>query len=162
MSFCIEFAQIMDQKTLKLIECLRENSRDKLTDISKRTNIPISTLFDMLKELQGRIITKHTVLLNFSELGYHTRAQVFLKVNSEKKDDLKRHLINHAQVNSIYKVNNGWDFIIETVHENIRGLDKFLEQLNQKYDVKEQEIHYLIDELKREGFLIENPENLRS
>jgi len=146
----------MDDKTLKLIGCLRENSRDKLTDISKRTNIPISTLFDILKQIQGKVITKSTVLLDFYELGYHTRAQVFLRVGSEKKEELKRHLINHANVNNIYKVNNGWDFIIETVHENIRGLDKFLEQLGQKYDIKEQEIHYLIDELKREGFVIDS------
>jgi len=133
---------------------LREDSRKKLTEISKQTSIPISTLFDVLKEVQGNLVTKNTVLLNFFNLGYHAHAQVFLKVDPEKKEELKKHLTLNPCVNSLYKTNNGWDFMIETVHKNIRELDGFLEQLNQKFNIREQQIHYLIDELKKEGFVL--------
>lgn len=63
----------MSPKILQFLAYLRENSREKLTTISKRTKIPISTLFDMLKELQGNLITKNTVLLDFSKLGSRGR-----------------------------------------------------------------------------------------
>ena len=144
----------MNQKYFQLLSCLRENSREKLTTISKKTNIPISTLFDMLQEFQDNIITKHTILLNFSQLGYHTQAQVFLKVNKEDKDKLKKHLSCHNNVNTIHKVNNNWDFIIETVHKNIKELDAFLEHLEQNFHLENKQIHYLIDEIKKEGFQI--------
>ena len=80
----------MEPKTLQFLSCLRDNSREKLTEISKKTHIPISTLFDMLKEMQGNIITKHTVLLNFHGLGYQAHAQVFLKVDKIHKEELKK------------------------------------------------------------------------
>lgn len=142
----------MNQKSLLLLSYLRTNSRDKLTTISKKTNIPISTLFDLLNEMQGNLITKSTVLLNFSQLGYHTQAQVFLKINPEDKDKLKKHLNLHPNVNTIYKTHNNWDFIIETIHKNIKELDSFLEKLETNYKIENKQIHYLIDEIKNEGF----------
>ena len=145
----------MDLKTLQLLTYLRQNSREKLTTISKKTNIPISTLFDMLKELQGDLITKSTVLLDFSKLGYHTRANIFLKVNKENKEKLRNHLNLHPNINTIYKVNGGWNFLIETIHKNIKELDQFLENLDDKYMVEDKQIHYLIDEIKKEGFKVE-------
>ncbi|MBT5021529.1 Lrp/AsnC family transcriptional regulator [Candidatus Woesearchaeota archaeon] len=147
-------------KSLKLLSSLRENSREKLTSISKTTNIPVSTLFDILKELQHSTITKSTVLLNFSKLGYHTRAQVFIKLkndsatNTNNRDELVQHLNCNHSVNNIYKINNGWDFIIETVHKNIRELDECLDNLNKRFGIQKQEIHYLIDDIKREGFSV--------
>jgi len=146
----------MNPKYSQLLTHLRDNSREKLTSISKKTNIPISTLFDMLKELQGDLITKSTVLLNFHKLGYHTRAQVFLRVNKEHKEKLKKYLYYHHNINTIYKINNNWDFIIETVHKNIKDLDQFLEELYKKFKVEKKEIHYLIDEVKKEGFMVNN------
>ncbi|MBT3814262.1 Lrp/AsnC family transcriptional regulator [Candidatus Woesearchaeota archaeon] len=145
----------MNPKTLQLLMHLRENSREKLTSISKKTNIPISTLFDLLKELQGGLILKSTVLLDYSKLGYHARAKVFLKVSNENKEKLKNHLNLNPNVNTIYKINNGWSFLIETVHKNIKELDIFLEKLEDNYNIENKQIHYLIDEVKREGFVVD-------
>lgn len=142
----------MNPKTLQLISCLRENSREKLTTISKKTQIPISTLFDTLKELQGTLITKNTILLDFSKFGFDARAQVLLKVNQENKDKLKKHLQCHPNVNNVYKINNGWNFIVEVVYKNIKEIDVFLELLEKKYGLVDKQIHYLIDDVKREGF----------
>jgi DNA-binding Lrp family transcriptional regulator len=144
----------MNPKTLQLLMHLRGNSREKLTSISKKTNIPISTLFDMLKELQGGLILKSTVLLDYSKLGYHARAKVFLKVSNENKEKLRNHLKLNSNVNTIYKINNGWSFLIETIHKNIKELDIFLEKLEDNYKIENKQIHYLIDEVKREGFIV--------
>ncbi len=142
----------MHPKTLQLLAHLRENSREKLTTISKKTNIPISTLFDMLKEMQDNLITKSTVLIDFSKLGYHTKAKVFLKVKNGDKDKLKKHLMFNPNINSIYKINNGWNFLIESVHKNNKELNEFIESLENNFQIEKHEIHYLIDEVKREGF----------
>jgi len=145
----------MNQKIIQLLSYLRNNSREKLTTISKKTNIPISTLFDMLNEMQGTIIKNNTILLNYEILGYHTRAHVFLKVSNNDKEKLKEHLICNNNVNSIYKINNGWDFIVETVHKSIKELDQFLENVNNNHAIEKKEIHYLIEDVKREGFIVD-------
>ena len=146
--------QKMNKKTMKFISILRENSREKLTMISKKTNIPISTLFDILKELKGGIITKQTVLLDFNKLGYNTRAQVLIAVENGDQKMLKQHLICNTNINNIFKINSGWSFMVETVHKSVKDLDDFLENINQSFRITKQEIHYLIDEIKREGFEI--------
>ncbi len=145
----------MNEKKMQLLTHLRSNSRDKLTTISKKTNIPISTLFDMLKELQGDVITKHTSIVDFSKLGYHTHAKVFMKFDKEGKDAARKFLQFHDNVNSVYKINNGWQFMIETVHKNVRDLDQFLELLDEKYSIEKKEIHYIVEEIKKEGFSVE-------
>jgi len=140
-------------KILRLLSYLRQDSRQKLTEISKQTKIPISTLFDLLKESQEeKLIWKSTVLLNFSKLGYHTQAQVFLKVHREGREAFQKHLLYHESINTIYRINNGWDFIVETVHRNIKELNTFLEKL-EEYGLEDKEIHYLVEEVKREGFM---------
>mgnify|MGYP003973325877 CR=1 FL=1 len=144
----------MNSKKIQLILELRNNAREKLTSISKRTNIPISTLFDLLKELNEDVIKKSTIILDYSKLGFHTKALVFLKVNRENKEKLKHHLNINPCINSLHKVNHGWNFIIETVHRNIKELDDFLEKLEDNYNIEDKQIHYLIDEVKREGFIV--------
>jgi DNA-binding Lrp family transcriptional regulator len=144
----------MQPKHFLLLSFLRENSREKLTTISRKTRIPISTLFDLLKELQESIIIKNTTLINFERLGYHTRAQIFLRVGQNNKEKLKQHLILNENVNNLFKINNGWDFLVETVHQNIQDLDKFLDKLNNNYALEDKQLNYLINDIKREGFLI--------
>ena len=144
----------MQPKHFLLLSFLRENSREKLTTISRKTRIHISTLFDLLKELQESIIIKNTTLINFERLGYHTRAQIFLRVGQNNKEKLKQHLILNENVNNLFKINNGWDFLVETVHQNIQDLDKFLDKLNNNYALEDKQLNYLINDIKREGFLI--------
>ncbi|MBU0457609.1 MAG: Lrp/AsnC family transcriptional regulator [Nanoarchaeota archaeon] len=143
-----------NNKTIILLTNLRKNSREKLTTISKRTNIPISTLFDELKKLEDNIILRKTILIDFSKLGYHVKAQVFLKVDENNKDKLKRHLICNENVNTIYRVNNGWDFIIETAHKNIQDLDGLLENISKNFIIQNKQIHYLVEDIKKEGILL--------
>jgi len=147
---------ILNQKTISLISYLRGDSREKLTAISKKTGIPISTLFDLLKELQDDVITRCTVLLDFHKLGFHTRSQLFLKIKSENQEKILNFLSNQNCINSIYKTNNGWNLIAETVHKNNKELDSFIEQLHEKCSIDDHKIHYLIDDIQKENFLI-NP-----
>ncbi len=147
----------MKEKSLLLLECLRRNSRAKLTSISKKTHIPISTLFDLLKGLQNSVIKKNTVVLNFDEMGYRARAQVFLKVDNENKNRLLLFLQHHNNVNTLQKTNNGWDFIAEVVCKNIKELDTFLELLEKNYAVVSFNMHYLIEDIKKEGFSLLGP-----
>ncbi len=145
----------MNRKTLRLLTYLRENSREKLTSISKKTGTPISTLFDLLKELNCSVIHKNTVLLNFAALGFHTRSYIILKVRKERREDLRKRLYTHPNVNAAYKINTGWDFVIETVHKNIKELDAFLEILERDFPIEDKQVHYLVDDVKREGFVVE-------
>ena len=144
----------MIKKTdLVIISSLRQNARAKLTEMSRKTRIPVSTIFDRIKIHEGGLIKKHTALVDFGKLGYNTRANIILKVKREHRDDVREFLMNHPSVNSAFKINNGYDFSIEGIFENIREVEDFIELLEDKFSIKSKQVFYIIDELKKEAFL---------
>jgi len=72
---------MIQQRDLKILSALRTNARVKLSDISKATRVPISTIWDRLREYEGKVIRGHITLLDFSRLGFATRAQVLIKTD---------------------------------------------------------------------------------
>ena len=142
----------LTERDRKLLRYLRQNSRASLTEISKATKIPISTLFDRLRAQQGPLIKKHTTLVDFTELGYHTRIQVLLKVAASQKEDVKRHLEFHDHVNSLYKLAHEYDFCVEGVFEHVRDVDKFIDGITSRFAVEDYKTYFLVEDIKREGF----------
>lgn len=141
----------MIKKELLLIPHLRRNSRETLTRLSKKTGIPISTIFDQLKKTD--IIAKHTCLLNFNNLGFNTRANIMLKVNRGERELIKDYLAKNNNINTVYKTNNGFDFMIEVIFKHIKDLEDFMEILEEKFSIKSKQVFYIIEDIKREGFM---------
>jgi len=115
--------------------------------------VPVSTIFDKLKQYERSFVKKHTTLLDFAELGYLTRANVMLKVALEHREPMKEFLMKNEHVNSLFKVNNGYDFLTELVFKHIKDLEDFLEMLERKYTVKEKTVFYIIEDICREEFM---------
>jgi DNA-binding Lrp family transcriptional regulator len=144
---------MMSEKDMQILSMLRKNGRETLTVMSKETQIPISTIFDRVAKFNRKIITKYTGLVDFQELGFNARACVMIKANNSTKERLYDYLSNHQNVNSIYKINNGFDFMIDIVFRNVRNLEEFLQTLEDKYRAKDRIVYYIIDEMKQEEFL---------
>ena len=147
----------MKAKDLQLIAYLRQNARMPLTKISKKTRIPVSTIFDRLKYNEDEIILKHTTLLNFAKLGYHTRANITLKVEREDKEELQKFLEKQGVVNSLYRINNGYDFMIEGIFKQIKDMEEFLDNIEKKFKIQDKKSYFIIEDLKKESFLA-NPD----
>jgi DNA-binding Lrp family transcriptional regulator len=136
-----------------LLSHFRRNARESLTNISRETRVPVSTIFDKLKHYERQFIRKHTTLVDFSKLGYMTRAEVMLKVAVEHREAMRAYLLKHQSVNSLFKINNGYDFLAEMVFKHLKDLEDFLEQLEQRYKVTEKTVFYVIEDICREEFM---------
>ena len=147
----------MNKKDLLIITHLRNNARMPLTRLSRKTSIPVSTLFDRLKANENKVIVKHTSLLDFAKLGYNTRANITLKVDKDDKDLLRDYLMKHQSVNSVYKINNGFDFMVEGIFRQIKDMEIFLDELDSKFKITDKKTFFIIDDLKRESFMA-NPD----
>ena len=99
------------------------------------------------------MIKKHTSLLDFNKLGFGTRATIILKSKKENRENLKQFLLENKYVNSFYKINNGYDFMIETVFRELKEVENFVEELENNYGVEEKLVYYIVEELKKEAFL---------
>ncbi len=150
---------MINEKDMLIMAYLRKNSRIKLTKMSRLTKLPVSTIFDRIRCHEGELIKAHICLLDFAKLGFHTRANIMFRVHKKDKQAMRDCLENSQNVNSIYKINNGFDFLVEVVFRNISDLEEFMEGLDEKFDIKAKEIHYIIDDIKRESFM-SNPDTL--
>lgn len=149
----------MNRKDLLIMAHLRKDARISLTNMSKATNIPVSTIYDRIKMHEKSVIRKHTTLLDFSRLGYNTRANIILKLEREHREAIKEHLINHPHVNSLYKINNGYDYMVECIFRNMKDLHEFIEILDQRFKIQTCKEYYVINDIKREAFMA-NPQFL--
>ena len=140
----------MKEKELELLKHLRNNSRRSLVRISKEINVPVSTLFDMLKRLESNIITKHVSLLDFSKLGYNIKINFAIK--SKQKRELKDFLLNHSNVNTLSSSINDCDFYAECIFKEMKDMIDFKEKV-ESFDSKVEE-NFVIEELKKEGFQV--------
>jgi Lrp/AsnC family leucine-responsive transcriptional regulator len=145
---------------LLIISHLRQDARISLTQMSRQTRIPVSTIFDKIRHFKETgLIKKNTSIVSFERFGYNTKALVFLSTSREERGRLIDSLKNSANVNSLFKVNNGWDFIAEVISPSFREIEEFLERLEEKVTLTKKEVFYIIEEIKREEFF-SNPKQL--
>lgn len=123
--------------------------------MSRKTNIPVSTIFDRLKANEDDLIIKHTTLINFEKLGFHTRANILIKVDRDNRLNLKDYLTKHKNVNSVFRINNNFDYMFEAIFKNIKELEDFLENIDVKFNIQNKEVFYIIEDIKKESFLSE-------
>jgi len=147
---------VIKRKDLLIMSHLRNNARKNLTCISKETRIPISTLFNRLKNFESHFIKKHTAILDFSKLGYGAVAKIMIKVKKNHKIELASYLQKNPNINSLVKITNGYDFFVEGVFESIFELEDFLESIEDKFKIIKKNVYYVIEDIKREEFLADH------
>ncbi|MBU1198537.1 MAG: hypothetical protein KKF46_06070 [Nanoarchaeota archaeon] len=142
----------ISKNNLLVLKHLRENARKSFSSISRKTKIPVTTVYDNYHRLsKNQVITKHTSLLDFKKLGFHYRSFVFVK--AKKRYELLSYLKSHNNVNSIYRI-GGFDYMLDTIFPTIKEHHEFLETLRD-FDLLRLECHDVIDHMKKEEFLSE-------
>jgi len=145
-----------DCKNLRIVSHLRKDCRSRLTELSKSTGIPISTVFLKLKELQNSYIDRFTCTLNYEQLGFNIIVNILFSVHVTSKTEFVKTLTGHPNVNSLYKINNGFDYIVEGVFCNMNQMEKFVENLKSKYNIRKTQVYYIIERIKHEDFMLDN------
>ena len=140
----------MKKTDIILLTQLRQNGRITLTDLSRKTNLPVSTLHERLKKHLESGLVRPGMLMDFEKLGFKTRAYILFA--SDEKEKLFGYLKEHPSVNSISRINNGWKLIMECVFKDMYSLEEFIEETEKKFHIKQKEVHYVLNEVKREGF----------
>jgi DNA-binding Lrp family transcriptional regulator len=141
---------MISNKELLILNHLRIDSRKSLAEISRNTEIPISTIFDKLLKLEKNVIKRYVSLLDFQKLGYSVKVHFMFKIG-EDIDKFKKFLIDHKKINSISKLSGGFDFLVEGIFKDMKELTEFSEDLDE-FNILDKKEHHLVDEIKVEGF----------
>ena len=137
----------------RIIAQLRKDGRASLTHISKSTGISISTLFERLKQLRGQAITKFTCILDFKRLGLHAHSLAVYRVCKANKKALRKYLHTHPNVNSVYRINHKYDFLVELVFDGLLAQEEFIDKTDELFSTRPHHIFYVVEVLHREKAL---------
>ena len=116
------------------------------------THIPVSTIFDRLREYESEIISKHTTLLDFKKLGFDIKINILFKIARGSRDDFKEFLVKNHNINSVFRVNNGYDYLVEAIFRGMHELQEFMEDI-ERFNIEDKQELFVLEDLKREGFM---------
>jgi Lrp/AsnC family leucine-responsive transcriptional regulator len=147
---------MLNEKELLILNCLRENSRCTITELSKKTGLSRSAVCDKIKKLNATgIIKRYGCLLNFERLSKPIHATVLFKCGAEK-NELAQELENSPYTNNVNRLGNDFDFIASFVFDDMYSLHTHIEELAAKYKLESYKIFYISKGLKKEGLPVKS------
>lgn len=150
---------MIGSKEIKILSNLRHNSREKLTNISKNTSIPVSTIFEKIRKFEeDNVIKRHICLVDFSKLGYEIDVCILLKVEKIERERLREFLNEKECLNNIFKIGNNYDFFIEGLFRDMQHLQDFVDELEENFSLVRNDVLHVVSDEKREEFLNGNHE----
>jgi DNA-binding Lrp family transcriptional regulator len=141
------------RKDVLLCSRLRENGRETLTRMSRKTGIPVSTLYDRMQIHKGGLIKGFTSLIDFTALGYAVRANLLVKANYYDREKIRIFLDGAYCANTVQQLNNAYDFIAECVFRSIDELEMFKKRLYEAGTIERLDVFIVVEDVKREAFL---------
>lgn len=143
--------KILGEKDHEILNHLRTNNREKITQLAKKINLPVTTVYSKLRSYEKNIIRKHTCLIDFNKLEDYKSIFLIMK-GKERKKELMDFLSHHPSVNSLFRVDYDHDFLAECIFKDEKEVTNFLDQLN-KYGTEMQMLN-VVEEIRKEDFVL--------
>lgn len=127
---------------MKILEQLKINSRQTTQQISKKTLIPITTIYNRIKKMEKEgIIKRYTCVFDYKKLGYDVIAFVMVTVtymtpngNRISQEALANRIGRMKNVEDTYIVTGGVDIIVKVRVKNMDELNDFVINKLRKID----------------------------
>lgn len=140
-----------------ILERLRTNGRERFTEISKKTNIPVSTIFEITKRLQQtHIIKKYTAIIDFEQIGYPLRAILLLKVKKDSEKTFKNYIEKSKKINTCSKISNDYNYVVEIIGKSIKDIENEIDFFQAQLGVHKLHCGYILEDICREKFYNDN------
>lgn len=119
---------VIDSKDAIILELLKKDAKKTTQQISRETNIPITTVHNRIKKLESSgIIERYTVWINRKKLGKGIDARLAVKVGRDgDQDEICSKLVHHSSVVGAYQVTGDDDIIVKLNVKDVDELHDFI------------------------------------
>lgn len=144
----------LDKKDKKILEELQRNARQTVSDISRKTGLPIDVVKYRIKKLEKQgVIKSYHAFLDHIKLGYPLYAYIVFALYNLKPEEEKiliNYLKTHKKIVYVSKNAGKWDIVIGVCAKDYRDLDDIIKQIRAKFidSIKDFEIIPVIEEHK--------------
>lgn len=146
----------MDKTDEKILSALVENSRMPISKISKKTDIPDSTISNRIKKLEKNgVIEKYTTILDPEKVGINVSAIIIIQTETEKHENVEKELPKLKEVTDVYTVSGEYDILIKLWAHTLDELNDIINSEIRTIDgIEELRELIVMDVLKEEQLTI--------
>ena len=124
----------LDEKDIHVLEELKQNAKRTTSQISKRINLPITTVHNRIKKLEKLgIIKRYTVELDYKKLEKPVAAYVMVTVIymlpsgiKIKQEDVAKEIKGLAGVESVELLTGATDILVKVRVKDVEELNEFI------------------------------------
>ena len=116
----------LDEKDQIIINCLQQDAKMHIADISQKTGIPTTTVHNRIKKLEKDNILNFTISLNRKLLYGEIIAFILLQVADVDQKEVVKILMKHEEVEETAIVTGDQDIILRVRVPSIDGLNNFI------------------------------------
>ena len=114
-----------DNKDLKIIEILKNNAREPIKDIAKKTGIRPSTVHQRIQRLiKNSVIERFTIRLNDKSIGENFIA--FMLIKGTTSDYINNKFLNTKNVKEVFGVTGEYDILVKLKFRDVEEFNGFL------------------------------------
>ena len=121
----------VDEINVKILNCLRENSRENASVISEKVGLSISAVIERIKKLEANeYIKNYTVVLDKNKIGRDVTALMQITLDHPKYTE---NFINKVKSNNdvleCHYLAGNYDFLIKICTNTTESLEKILNKV---------------------------------
>ena len=124
---------MIDNKDRKIVDELVKDSRQTTSQLSKKLNIPITTIHNRIKKLvETGVVINYTVNLNHALLGRTIPAYIWISINYNvpgkkiNQSDISSQIKKIDGVYEVYILTGGSDILVKALVKDITELNNLV------------------------------------
>lgn len=115
----------LDNKDIKIIEILKENSREPIKIIARKTGIRPSTVHQRIQRLiKKKVIDKFTIKPNSKAIGENFIA--FILVKGKTSEYINEKFLSRGNVKEVFGVTGEYDILVKLKFADVDGFNSFI------------------------------------
>ncbi|MBR6633084.1 MAG: Lrp/AsnC family transcriptional regulator [Clostridia bacterium] len=118
----------MDNLDLKILSCLKENSRMNATAIGEKVNLSTSALLERIKKLEASgVIMKYTAIIDNEKIGKGITVFISVSLEHPKYDESFREAIaQNEEIIECHYVTGDYDYMLKGITGSSQSLEKLI------------------------------------
>ncbi|MBD3248709.1 hypothetical protein GF336_01570 [Candidatus Woesearchaeota archaeon] len=126
----------MNPKEKEIIQHLRKGKRMNISSVAREMELPVSTVSDAIRRIESKYILKRSSLLDYGKMGYNAHSIIAVKVEPRQRKEFLDFLKKEECVNSIYRINHGFNFLFELICGDSIGMLNWIEDIKTRFGVE--------------------------
>ena len=124
----------MDKKDLKIINILKQNSRESIRDVARKTGLRPSTVHQRIQKLvKNKIIEKFTLKLD--NKAAEENFIVFILIKTGK--DIDDRVFSNKHVKEVFGVTGEYDLILKLKFKDVEEFNNFIIKFRKDCNLRE-------------------------